>query len=548
MKKQMKRGTRWGIWSLNLIILLLVWTACSNQDEVKEGPVEDEPVNVVLETEYSSLIQSSCLTCHAVENGKAERISDIRKTPEGWDLTISRMQDVWGLDITHEEKREIIKELSHTNGLAPAEMEESMYWITREGTTIEDDRGVFAQSCLQCHSIGQPLAQRRTDEEWDKLKDFHVAFNPAMIYQLRAVDWDEEAGRAIKYLQENYGFHTKEYEEWQGNKVTHNPAGEWRIVGISPTYGMYTGTSTFTGEGDDFREERTIAVNGEQIHHKGNSILYSGYSLRTSLDGEERFRGYYNFDRAGKKITGSRVKVGDTGIYANEVYYPIDSNELLDVWPKSIQKGIKTKVHIAGSGLPENIALEQIKTNDMLQVSSIEQQNDDLWLDVEIQTNVTDLVVTEISVEGVSNTVSITLFNEVDFIKVTPEYGLGRYGDEHGRKSVQFQAIAYSFGPDGIQGTEDDVALGPVQANWSMTDYSSWGEEHHDDQFIGKLDEHTGMFEPAGHGPNPEREWNTNNAGGVNIHAVYVDPVTGEHLSADGFLLSTVPDFVPKVY
>lgn len=547
MKKKMSKPMRYILWALNIIFILTVWTACSNKEET----IKDESDPTVYEGEYSQLVQSSCLTCHAGEDGDVERISDVRKTPEGWDLTISRMENVWGLSITADEKRQIIKELSDKNGLAPEETESVMYWITREGTVFEDDQeGLFSGSCMRCHSIGQPLAQRRTEEEWEKLKDFHVAFNPSMIYQLRDIDWDEEAGKVIKYLQENYAFNSSEYENWMANKVTHDPVGEWRIVGISPTHGMYTGVSTFKQEGEDFYEERTITINGESITHKGNSILYGGYSLRTSMDGNEKYRGVYNFNKEGTRITGSMVKVGDTGIYSNEIYYQTKGNELLAAWPKSVQKGAKTILHLAGNGLPDKITKEQIQVNDQLEIINVDQIQDDLWVEVEVPSNVelSGVTQTDISIEGVQNSVSINLFTQADFIKVTPEYGLGRYGDEKGRKSVQFQAIGYSVGPDSEPNTEDDIELGPVDASWSMTNYSTFGEETEDDKYVGKLDPNTGMFEPAGNGPNPKREWSTNNAGGVTIHALYIDPVTGNQLTAEGFLLSTVPDFVPKVY
>lgn len=543
-----KKHRKYWLGFFLLFGLILLVSACS---KAEESGGEKEPPTTVTQTEYSSLIQENCLSCHAAENGHVERISDVRKTPEGWELTISRMQNVWGLDITDEEKRQIIKELSDKNGLAPEETESIMYWLTRAGSVIEDDHdGLFAQTCIRCHSIGQPLAQRRTAEEWEKLKDFHVAFNPSTIYQLRDIDWEEEAGKVIEFLKENYSFNTPEFEKWQQNKVTHNPAGEWRIVGISPTYGMYTGYSTIKENGEDFFEERTVTINGKESKHSGNSVLYSGYSLRTSMDGDEKYRGYFNFSEDGKKMAGKRVKVGDTGIYADEVYYAAGKNELLAVWPQSIQKGVKTKIHIAGNGLPENIAKDQVKTDGSLNILSLEQEKDDLWLEVEVSSSaqIDNVIESEISIEGVENSVSLKLYSQVDYVKVTPEYGLGRFGSETQRHSVQFQAIAYSNGPDAKPNTDDDIELGPVQASWNMTDYSPYGLKEENDKYIGTLDKNTGLFTPAGAGPNPEREWNANNAGGVKVHAVYVDPVTGKKITAEAFLMSTVPDFVVPIF
>lgn len=533
------------LWAVNALAILVILAACSGKKEV----VEEAKDPVAVENGYSQLIQDSCLTCHANPDGKIERIADVRKTTEGWELTISRMQNTWGVNITDEQKRQIIKELSYTNGLAPEETEKSMNWITRKGTSMSaNPDGVFTETCLKCHASDQPMAQRRTADEWDKLKDFHIAYYPTTIYQLRLVDWDEEAGKAIEYLKENYGYTNPAYEEWKKNPKTYNPEGSWKIVGTSPTYGMYTGTSTFTKKGDDFYEERSITINGKEVPNNGTSILYGGYSLRTSLDGEERFRGYLNFDKAGKKITGSRVKVGDTGIYADEVYYANVGTAILDLWPRSVQKGLKTEVHIAGVGLPEGIQKEQLKTNGLLEVNKIvKQQGDDIWVEVtpKSEARKTSLDAAELSIDGVEGTLSVQVYDKVDLIKVTPEQGLARYGEENQRKSVQFEATAYKNGKDGKPNTNDDILLGPVAATWSMTNQS---EELDDTEFIGTLDQKTGLFTPAKPGPNPNREWSTNNAGGVHVHAVYTDPMNGQALKADGFLLSTVPDFVKNVH
>lgn len=532
------------LYFLNVVVLLLILAACSDKKESVK--VAEEPVSAG--NGYSELIQKSCLTCHA-SDGEIERIADVRKTPEGWELTISRMQNAWGVNITDEQKRQIIKELSYTNGLTPEETEESMDWITKKGTTMSaNPEGVFTETCLKCHASEQPMAQRRTDDEWEKLKDFHIAYNPSIIYQLRAIDWEDEAGKAIKYLQENYGYTNQEYEKWKSNPVTYNPEGTWRIVGVSPTYGMYTGTSTFTKKGDDFYEERTVSIDGKDVHHKGTSILYGGFSLRTSMDGEQRFKGFFNFDSTGKKITGSRVKVGDNGIFADEIYYLNKGTSLVDIWPRSIQKNTTTVVRLAGVGLPEAITKEQFNTNGLIAVTKVvKQQGDDLWVEVtpKPESSKASVQSVELSIEGVDGKVSLQVYDQVDYIKVAPETGLARYGEETERKSVQFQAIAFENGKDGKPNTDDDVELGSVAAAWSMTNQS---KELHDTDFIGTLNKKTGLFTPAKPGPNPEREWSTNNAGGVNVQATYVNSANGQTMKAVGFLLSTVPDFVKNVH
>ncbi len=544
-----------------LAIMLLVWgcapeekqpqaTTPQNNGEQTPTDAAQPPTEVAQASAYtgelSQLTQKKCLTCHATDGQRVERISDIRKTPEGWDATIYRMEHSWGLQITPEEKKQLVQDLSKTNGLAPSEMESVMYWVTKRGSTMEDIPDPrFEQTCIRCHSLGQPFAQRRTPEEWDKLKDFHVAYNPSQLYQVRDVDWDEVSAQLLKYLAEKYPFDNPEYNQWKQSGKALNPSGNWRIVGISPKDGMYSGNAVFSGEGDAFTEERTVEINGVKETNKGQATLYSGYSLRVSQDGQQRYRGYYNIGADGKTIVGSRVVVGDNGLYADETYYAADGKQLFDLWPRSVKKGQTTVVHLIGNQLPEGLTLKQITTDQAISISKIvRQQGDDLWL--EVKANQTAEQAT-IGIADVENKLSLRVYDKVDFLKITPEFGLGRIQLGEHRQSVQFQANAYLFGPDGKPGTADDILLGPVPVKWSMKEYLQGEENDHDLAFIGKLDADTGLFTPAAGGPNPKREYSTNNTGSVNVVATYQEPGSKKVLNAEAFLLSTVPDFVTRI-
>ena len=66
-----------------------------------------------------SIIRDRCLACHT-ETGDAaapfSRISEQRKTPEGWMVTLNRMHQQRGIVISPEEKRELVKYLADTQG------------------------------------------------------------------------------------------------------------------------------------------------------------------------------------------------------------------------------------------------------------------------------------------------------------------------------------------------------------------------------------------------------------------------------------------------
>ncbi len=80
----------------------------------------------------AALVNARCAACHAARaDGTLERVHDARKTPEAWDMTLFRMANVHGVEMTPEEKRKLVKQLSDSNGLAPAETEGYRYILEK---------------------------------------------------------------------------------------------------------------------------------------------------------------------------------------------------------------------------------------------------------------------------------------------------------------------------------------------------------------------------------------------------------------------------------
>lgn len=506
---------------------------------------QDTEASSVVHTEYSSLVQNKCLTCHAVKDGVADRISGVRKTPEGWQDTINRMQRLWGVKLTREESAEIVKELSYTNGLAPEEMERVMYWLTETGSTFEPVVGheSIQQSCLGCHAAGRALAQYRTEEEWQNIKDFHLGMNPSLVFQVRDVNWVEVSEQAIQYLAEINKRDSEEWARWQEANIRYDVTGKWKIVGYQPGVGKYSGTAEISKQGDDFFEKRTLYLaNGEEVKYEGTVRLYSGYSLRSSLEGnEERLRGVYNVKDNGQTIVGRWNKVGDKGIYADETYYKATQPALLDVWPQSLKVGSEGTFRVIASGLPENITKHDIQVSDQLEVVDIVQQtHGDLWIKLKASPSAKQGKAT-ISLNGVEQGVKLTLYEQIERLEVLPEFGLARIGDGEDayKQSVQFEAIGYTTGEDG-----QELPVGPVDVTWGLEEYYTFDIEDDDIEFVGTIDSKTGLFTPAASGPNPERFWSTNNVGNVTVVAVYQDPVTGEEVKGSTFLIVSLPNYL----
>src|SRR5262249_58171417 len=64
---------------------------------------------------------------------------------------------------------------------------------------------------------------------------------------------------------------------------------------------------------------------------------------------------------------------------------------------------------------------------------------------------------------------AVTIYDQVDYIKVNPDNALARLGGVKFPKGYQqFEAIAWNRGPDNKPQTADDLNLGPVDVDWTV--------------------------------------------------------------------------------
>ncbi|WP_287472463.1 c-type cytochrome, partial [Thauera sp.] len=71
-----------------------------------------------LAADGAALLAANCLSCHSAQGGSISRVEGQRKTPEGWQMTITRTQEQHGAKVSTEDKRRLIKYLADTRGLA----------------------------------------------------------------------------------------------------------------------------------------------------------------------------------------------------------------------------------------------------------------------------------------------------------------------------------------------------------------------------------------------------------------------------------------------
>jgi quinohemoprotein amine dehydrogenase len=167
------------------------------------------------------ILKIKCGTCH-MEDGKLQRISNLRKTPEGWDMTIARMKVWHKVDVSREERRALVKYLSDRQGLTPQEAAPYRFLVERTPNAqdvVPNEK--LGQMCGRCHSFGRVALQRRDAEEWRKLVHTHLGQFPSIEYSAQGRDrnWKEIAlNEVVPELATLYPANTAGWKGWQGKK------------------------------------------------------------------------------------------------------------------------------------------------------------------------------------------------------------------------------------------------------------------------------------------------------------------------------------------
>jgi quinohemoprotein amine dehydrogenase len=153
----------------------------------------------------------------------------------------------------------------------------------------------------------------------------------------------------------------------------------------------------------------------------------------------------------------------------------------------------------------------------------------------------------DIVLRGATAVKAFAVYDKVSYIKVMPDASFARLGGTISAKQyAQFEAVAFANGADGKPGTDDDLELGPVTANWALEEFYS-GPNDDDVKYVGKIND-AGLFTPNIEGPNPQRKKQYNNFGTDNYGDVWVDasyqPESGPPLKARSYLVVTVPEYI----
>ncbi len=492
-----------------------------------------------------ALLNSKCIACHLPqEKGGMNRIDQSRRTPEGWDMTIGRMIAAHGVRLTPDERQALVKHLADTRGLAPEEAAGRRYLLEREFVQVEtpDDK-LVADTCARCHSYGRIALQRRTEDDWRKLANFHVGQFPTIEIQASGRDrnWWEIASKDVpKALGKLYPYDSEAWSKWLKHEVA-NVAGSWRVVGHRPGWGTYEGTATVEADGKDhYKLKMQLSyANGKQESAEGKAVLYTGYEWRALVkQGEDEVVQVFTLSEDGQTLAGRWHKAGvdSLGGQLQAVRSGTETPErLLMVEPAYIKAGTTQKISLFGNNLSGDVDLgDGIKV-----VKVLEQTPGKVVVEAQATGDASDGV-RVISVGKSSLEQGFALYHKVDYLSIEPDKAMANIGGNGGVRPkipVQFESIGYTFGADGKKGTADDVRLGNMAASWSVADLNAYAEKMQDAKFAGSM-QPNGLFIPGDAGPNPKRKFATNNAGELKVTAVFEED--GHKVKASKPLVVTV--------
>lgn len=495
-----------------------------------------------------------CSRCHVVDDeGRMSRISYLRKTPEGWQTSIRRMVALHGARLNQDDAREIARYLANEQGLAPEELRPGLFEVERRliDHDYEGDSDVEF-TCIQCHSMGRVMTQRRTKEEWGLLLTTHRALYPLVDFQAfrRAGPPPEEGDprhpmdRAIDHLSDVFPLETPEWAAWAAAKRSPRLAGEWALSGYEPGKGPIYGSVTIQANASDPDAFTTsvsyvYAETGERVQRSGESLVYTGYQWRgrSNAGAPDELREVMFVERDQRTISGRWFR-GDYDEVGPDVrLHRVSGGPVVTgVYPMALRAGATTAVTIYGKGLPTSGA-DALDFGEGIEVAGIDARGDGSY---QLRLRVADNALKgarDLFAFGGLRPEAVIVHDGVDRIEVTPRTGMARVGGAAFPKGYQtFEAIGWDDGADGEAETDDDLRLGRVDVSWRVEEYAAvYGDN--DIQYVGELRQ-DGTFIPALDGPNPDRPGSRNNIGDVWVVATHTD---SNELTARAHLVVTVP-------
>lgn len=511
-----------------LNVLPLVLTGFLAQPALAAGDVPDG----------RTLVKTYCSGCHLERDGAFERISSIRKSPEGWVMTLFRMHNVHGLALPEDAHDAIVRYLSDTQGLAPSESAPARFALERRANVKDLDLGPeLAPMCGRCHSLARVALQRRDADDWLKHMNFHVGQYPSLEYQASARDrsWWEIATKVLPAkLGAMFPLQTPAWKEW--SHATHRAAtGRWIVVGHEPGGRDLYGVAEIAadGKGGYAARYQLRDTSGHDVNGDSKALVYTGYEWRGrgSLGGRES-REVFALSEDGNRITGRWFDPDHSEVGGDWIAVRADAPaQVIAVLPRSMKAGTSGMLTVVATGGGKDLALGAGVTARVVATSEGALQ-----------------AVVEVAKDAVTGTravatgaarsdTSFAVYQRIERLDVQPDYAIARVG------GGKVPAVTAQFEAEGsaVDAAGKPVPLGPMAVKWSTTPFDAEAARTHDDKFGGVL-EPTGRYLPAGAGPNPVREFSGNNTANLKVLASVDD--AGRQVEASSHLIVTVQRWI----
>ncbi|MGO9991434.1 MAG: quinohemoprotein amine dehydrogenase subunit alpha [Steroidobacteraceae bacterium] len=503
------------------------------------------------------LVRTYCSGCHHENAGQFERISSIRKTPEGWVMTLFRMRQVHGLVLADGVRESLVRYLAETQGLAPSEAAPGRFALERRPNAQDLDVGPeIGVMCGRCHSLARVALQRRDEEEWRKLANTHVGQWPSIEYSASGRDrqWFQIAtGPLPGKLAALYPFSTTAWTEWQ-KRPARDLSGAWVVVGRVPGGKDFYGTARIERDsGGDYKAHYQLTdVAGIAFDGDSKAVVYTGYEWRGRADvGDRSLREVYAVAADGSRIEGrwfdpDHAEEGGDWVAVRED----GAARILAVLPRALRAGTTANVTVVGTGLGLGVGAKPglVSFGAGTVASNVQGDAHTIHAQVKVAAEAPPGLRAvsaggAVSGGGASGADGqFAVYRQIDQLDVVPAYAIARVGG--GRLapvSAQFEAIAATRLPNG-----ELLALGPVTADWTSAPFDAEAKRTEDEKFAGHFDKR-GRFLPGGAGPNAQREYSGDNVGNL---AVIAQARDGDHaVEGRGHLIVTVQRWnTPPIY
>jgi quinohemoprotein amine dehydrogenase len=473
----------------------------------------------------AAAVRAHCSGCHRESApGHFDRISDMRKSPEGWEMTLFRMHQVHGVPLDAADRDVVLRYLSEVGGLAPSEAAPARFALERRPNVSDLDFGADLDVvCGRCHTMARVALQRRDAPEWLKLTHTHVGQWPTLEYQQSGRDrywWQSATKEAPAKLGSLFPLDTHAWSAWKAQRHA-SLAGRWIVYGHTPGRGDYHGTATITAHGPaEYTASYTLAyADGKALAGSSKSVVYTGYEWRgTATLGGEDVREVFAASEDGTQLTGRWFNAGHAESGGDWIANRLEgAGAILAVQPRALRSGTTQQVLVIGRNLAGEASF-----GPGTKASLLARTPEGLTLSVAVEGSAAPGV-RGVTVGHVTGADLAVIYPRIDRIEVEPKYSIARLGG--GRidpVASQFEAVAYldlaaQGGPKPAA-----VRLGALPAAWTVAPHDAQAEAAQDVKFAGHIDQ-SGRFLPAEAGPNPARPFSGNNVGDLSVIATVKD-------------------------